>query len=157
MLREPSCEDEDARRVHRELQRLTHERIAHTNRIGALLVLHNLRPRIVIGGRDWALWWDRRRDQGPPMLHAEIEREGARLKLVREQVRAVKAERCKELAEGKQPLVAHLARLRAIGPKGAWVLVKEVFGWRHFANRREPASSLGLVPTHLVSSVHVDA
>lgn len=44
VLREPSSEDEDARRVHRELQRLTHERIAHTNRIGSLLVLHNLRP-----------------------------------------------------------------------------------------------------------------
>lgn len=85
------------------------------------------------------------------MLRAEIEREGARLKLVKEQVRAVEAARCKELAEGKQPLVAHLARLCAIGPKGAWVLVKEVFGWRHFANRRELAGSLGLVPTPYAS------
>jgi transposase len=34
VLREPSREDEDARREHRELQRLSHERIAHTNRIG---------------------------------------------------------------------------------------------------------------------------
>src|SRR2546425_1603255 len=147
VLREPSPEDEDARRVHRELQRLTHERIAHTNRIGSLLVLHNLRPRLIIGGRDWAAWWDNHREQVPPMLRAEIEREVARLKLVKEQVRAVEAARCKELAEGKQPLVAQLARLRAIGPKGAWGLVKELFGWRHFANRRELAGSLGLVPT----------
>jgi len=147
VLREPSHEDEDARRVHRELQRLTHERIAHTNRIGSLLVLHNLRPKIIIGGRDWAAWWDTHCEQVPPMLRAEIEREAARLKLVKEQVRAVEAARCKELAEGKQPLVAQLARLRAIGPKGAWVLVKELFGWRHFANRRELAGSLGLVPT----------
>ena len=44
VLREPSVEDEDARREHRELERLTHERIAHTNRISSLLVLHNLRP-----------------------------------------------------------------------------------------------------------------
>ena len=151
VLREPSPEDEDARRVHRELQRLTQERIAHTNRIGSLLVLHNLRPGIVIGGRDWLGWWDRHRDQVPSQLRAEIEREGARLKLVREQVRMVEAARCKELAEGKQPLVAHLTRLRAIGPKGAWVLVKEVFGWRHFANRRELAGSLGLVPTPYAS------
>jgi transposase len=147
VLREPSPEDEDARRVHRELQRLTHERIAHTNRIGSLLVLHNLRPRVIIGGRDWAAWRGRHREQVPSMLRAEIEREGARLKLVKEQVRAIEAARCKELAEGKQPLVAQLARLRAIGPKGAWVLVKEIFGWRHFANRRELAGSLGLVPT----------
>src|ERR1017187_861339 len=39
------------------------------------------------------------------------------------------------------------AQLRAIGPKGAWVLVKELFGWRRFANRRELAGCLGLAPT----------
>ena len=44
-------------------------------------------------------------------------------------------------------LVAQLAQLRAIGPNGAWVLVKELFGWRRFANRRELAGCLGLVPT----------
>jgi transposase len=38
-------------------------------------------------------------------------------------------------------------RLRAIGIKGAWLLDKELFGWRRFANRRELAGSLGLVPT----------
>jgi transposase len=151
VLREPSPSDEDARRVHRELQRLMHERIAHTNRISSLLVLHNLRPRIVIGGRDWPAWWSEHREQVPPSLRAELEREAVRLKLVKEQVRAIEAERAKELAEGKQPLVAQLTRLRAIGAKGAWVLVKEVFGWRQFANRRELAGSLGLVPTPYAS------
>src|SRR6516165_4620989 len=151
VLREPSPSDEDARRTHRELQRLMHERIAHTNRISSLLVLHNLRPRIVIGGRDWPAWWNLHREQLPPALRAELEREAARLKVVKEQVRVIEAERAKELAEGKQPLVAQLARLRAIGPKGAWVLVKEVFGWRHFANRRQLAGSLGLVPTPYAS------
>ena len=151
VLREPSPDDEDARRVHRELQRLMHERIAHTNRISSLLVLHNLRPRIVIGGRDWLAWWSEHREQVPPILRAELEREAARLKVVKEQVRAIEGARAKELAGGKQPQVAQLARLRAIGAKGAWVLVKEVFGWRHFANRRELAGSLGLVPTPYAS------
>jgi len=151
VLREPSPGDEDARRAHRELQRLTHERIAHTNRISSLLVLHNLRPRIVIGGRDWPVWWNEHREQVPPTLRAELEREAVRLKVVKEQVRAIEAARARELAEGKQPLVAQLVRLRAIGAKGAWVLVKEVFGWRHFANRRELAGSLGLVPTPYAS------
>ncbi len=49
VLHEPTPEDEDARRTHRELARLMHERTAHTNRISSLLVLHNLRPHIVIG------------------------------------------------------------------------------------------------------------
>jgi len=151
VLREPTPQDEDARRVHRELQRLTHERIAHTNRIGSLLVMHNLRPTVNIGGRDWSAWWERHRDQVPASLRAELEREAMRLQLVKQQVRAIEAVRAKELAEGKQPLVAQLARLRAIGAKGAWVLVKEVFGWRTFSNRRELASSLGLVPTPYAS------
>lgn len=69
-------------------------------------------------------------------MRAEVEREAARLKLVKEQVKALEAARCNELAGGKQPLVVQLARLRAIGPKGAWILVKEVFGWRRFANCR---------------------
>ena len=46
---------------------------------------------------------------------------------------------------------AQLTRLRAIGPQGAWVLVKELFGWRRFANRRELAGCLGLVPTPYAS------
>jgi transposase len=82
VLHEPTAEEEDARRTHRELERLLHERIAHTNRISSLLVLHNLRPEVSVGGRDWAKWWDRYRAQVPPALRAEIERESERLALV---------------------------------------------------------------------------
>jgi transposase len=151
VLREPSAEAEDARRTHRELGRLLHERIAHTNRIGSLLVLHNLRAHIVIGGRDWAAWWERHGTQVPPLLRAEIERESARLKLVKDQIRTLEAMRCQEIEDGKQPLVKQLVQLRAIGPKGAWVLVKELFGWREFANRRELAGCVGLAPTPYAS------
>jgi len=80
-------------------------------------------------------------------LRAEIERESARLTLVKQQVIAIEAHRRQELDAGKQPLVAQLAQLRGIGAKGAWVLVKELFGWRRFANRRELAGCLGLAPT----------
>jgi len=151
VLHEPSAEAEDARRTHRERARLIHERIAHTNRISSLLVLHNLRPHIVIGGRDWAAWWERHGTQVPPLLRAEIERESARLKLVKEQIKVLEAGRRQEIEDGKQPLVAQLVQLRAIGPKGAWVLVKEIFGWREFANRRELAGCVGLAPTPYAS------
>jgi len=147
VLHEPTPEQEDARRTHRELARLTQERTAHMNRIGSLLVLHNLRVPVIVGGREWATWWERHREQVPPVLRGEIERESARLALVKQQLKALEAARRQELAEGKHPLVAQLARLRAIGHKGAWVLVKEVFGWRRFANRRELAGCLGLTPT----------
>ncbi len=147
VLHEPTPADEDARRTHRELGRLLHERTGHTNRISSLLVLHNLRPRIIIGGRDWAGWWNDHGMQVPPELRAELERESARLALVKQQIKELEATRRQALEDGKQPMVAQLAQLRAIGTKGAWVLVKELFGWRRFANRRELAGCLGLAPT----------
>lgn len=91
VLHEPTPEDEDARRTHRELARLMHERTAHTNRISSLLVLHNLRPRIIIGVRDWAGWWQAHGTQVPPQLRAELERESARLALVKQQIKALEA------------------------------------------------------------------
>jgi transposase len=147
VLREPTAEQEDARRRDRELLRLGKERTQHSNRIRSLLVLHNQRPQIVIGGRDWAAWWDAQGAQLLEHQRAEIEREIARLTLIKQQVKVLEAAQQKEVEAGRQPIVAQLMRLRAIGIKGAWLLDKELFGWRRFANRRELASSLGLVPT----------
>jgi transposase len=148
LVHEPSPQAEDERRVHRELQRLTQEHTAHGNRIRALLVLHNLRPAQV-GGRVWAAWWAAQQAQVPPLLRAEIERECRRQELVREQMRAIEAQRRQDLPQ--QPLVQQLSRLRAIGTCSAWVLAKELFGWRHFDNRRQLAGSVGLAPTPYAS------
>ena len=87
----------------------------------------------------------------PPLLRAEIEREMARLALVKEQILGLKRTQLQQLAEGRHPLVAPLIRLRGIGPQGAWILVKEVLGWRVFANRRELAGCAGLAPTPYAS------
>jgi transposase len=146
VVHEPTLEQEDARRVHRELQRLKSERTAHTNRIGELLVLHNLRPGHVCGS-DWKAWWSEHQDQVPPLLRAEIVRECERLELVKKQILAIDRQRRRELAERAQPAVARLVALRAIGMRSAWILAKELFEWRHFANRRELAGSAGLTPT----------
>ena len=151
VLREPTEQDEDARRVHRELQRLTHERTSHINRIRALLVLHNVRPDIVLAGRDWPAWWQKNSEQVAPKLRSEIEREVARLTRVKDQVRSIELARRRELASGAHPMVSQLTRLAAIGPTGAWVLVHEVFGWRRFSNRRQLAGCLGLAPTPYAS------
>jgi len=42
-VRVPDVEEEDARRPHRELSRLTKERVGHVNRIKGLLALHGVR------------------------------------------------------------------------------------------------------------------
>ncbi|KAI3611831.1 hypothetical protein D8I24_0089 (plasmid) [Cupriavidus necator H850] len=57
VARVPTPEQEDERRLHRELRRLRLERTAHSNRIRSLLVLHNLRVAH-IGDRSWKRSWN---------------------------------------------------------------------------------------------------
>src|SRR5207244_8064457 len=89
--------------------------------------------------------------QVPPSLRAEIERESVRWELTEDQIQAIEAEQRKEVVDGEQLQVAQLSRMRAIGLRSAWVLIKELFGWRHFNNRREVAGCLGLAPTPYAS------
>jgi transposase len=143
VLHEPTPEQEDARRPSRELSRLTREQTQHSNRIGALLVLHNLRGPGRVGSRAWNAWFEQQRAGVPPNLLQEIDRELARLALVREHIRALEAQQRRQL----NPMVRQLSTLRAIAQHGASVLVAELFGWRHFANRREVGACLGMTPT----------
>jgi transposase len=146
VLREPTLQQEDERRLHRELERLAKERNAHTNRIAALLVLHNLRPPKV-AAREWAAWWEAHASQVPAALREEIQRECERLVLVKRHIGQLETQRRQQIAHGSQPEVKRLMRLRAVGECSAWLAVKEVFGWRRFANRRELGACLGLAPT----------
>ena len=150
VARIPTPEQEDERRVHRELGRLRQERTAHSNRIRSLLVLHNLRVER-IGGRAWAHWWAQQAGQLLPGLRAEIEREFERLSLVARQIRTLEAQQERQVRSGAQPAIAVLSRLAGIGTGSAWTLVKELFGWRQFHNRREVAGCLGLAPTPYAS------
>ncbi len=150
VARIPTPEQEDDRRLHRELERLRQERTAHTNRIRSLLVLHNLRVRYV-GGRIWTHWWAQQREQLPPDLRAEIERECERHALVRKQISVLEAQQDQQVRSGLHPGMALLAQLAGIGTGSAWTLMRELFGWRQFHNRREVAGCLGLTPTPYAS------
>lgn len=150
VARIPSPEQEDERRMHRELGRLRQERTSHSNRIRSLLVLHNLRVER-IGGRAWVGWWTQHAARLLPGLRAEIEREFERLSLVARQIRALETLQQHQVRSGAQPAIALLARLAGIGTGSAWTLVKELFGWRRFHNRRELGGCLGLAPTPYAS------
>ena len=150
VARIPTPEQEDERRVHRELGRLRQERTAHSNRIRSLLVLHNLRVER-IGGRAWAHWWAQQAGQLLQGLRSEIEREFERLSLVAKQIRTLETLQERQVHSGAQPAIAVLSRLAGIGTGSAWTLVKELFGWRQFHNRREVAGCLGLAPTPYAS------
>jgi transposase len=150
VVRVPTLEEEDARRAHRELGRLGHERTAHINRIRALLVLNNVRVKYV-GGRLWQRWWTGHAQELTPGVRAEIERESARLLLVKKQMDTIEAAQRQAVVAGSEPQVVQLARLRGIGMSSGWVLAKELFGWRRFRNRREVAGCLGLTPSPYAS------
>src|SRR6266513_1287577 len=150
VVRVPTPEEEDARRAHRELGRLGHERTAHINRIRALLVLNNLRVKHV-GGRLWQRWWTDHAQELAPGVRAEIERENERLLLVKKQMDTIEVELRQAVAAGSEAQVARLAQLRGIGMSSGWVLAKELFGWRRFRNRREVAGCLGLTPSPYAS------
>ncbi len=67
--------------------------------------------------------------------------------LVVTQIKTIEAEQREAVKAGTQPAIALLARLSGIGVGSSWLLVKELFGWRRFHNRREVAGCLGLAPT----------
>jgi len=151
VVRVPSAEEEDARRLHRELERLKRERLAHRVRMQSLLVTQGLKTRIKRGlglRLDGLTLWDGR--ALPQELKAELERERERLALVERQIERLEAARRERLSaprtEAEQRIV-QLMRLGAIGPASAWLLVMEFFGWRAFRNRRELAALAGLVGT----------
>jgi transposase len=158
MVRVPSVEREDARRTHRERQRLIAERVQHVNRVKGLLAaqgIHDYRPL----RRDrWACLEELRTGDGrglPSRLRREVERELRRLELVLEQLDVVEAER-DEAVERPAPgdedaaKVALLAKLGGIGTELATVLVREALH-RPFANRREVAAYAGLTPSPFAS------
>jgi len=147
VVRAPSPHEEDERWLDRERQRLSKERNGHANRIRCFLVMNNLRVRGAIGAGAWQRWWTQHCDQLLPRLRALIERECERLQLVDQQLRALARQQRQEVRQGQQPKVAQLATLRGIGLTSAWALVKEIFGWRQLANRRQVGACLGMVPT----------
>lgn len=153
IVRVPSVEQEDARRDTRERDRLVKEQTAHSNRIKALLRLLGMavgNPR----RRDWLSWLARQRDwQGkavPPRIVAELEREHARLMLVRQQLAALTQPAAREEPTAAAAQMAQragsLRRLKGLGPVLATALVNEVF-YKDFRNRREVAGYFGLAPS----------
>src|SRR5215211_2849225 len=158
MVHVPSLEREDARRTHRERQRLIAERVQHVNRIKGLLATQGIYDVQPLRRDRWERLDELRTGDGrelPPRLRREIEREFKRLELVLEQIEATEAERD---AAAMQPVagdtdaakVTLLAKLGGIGIELATVLVREAL-YRPFTNRKEVAAYAGLTPSPYAS------
>ncbi len=152
----PLVEDEDRRQLNRELSTLDKEKKRTSNRIRGLLATQGVRikGRLDLSAQqlESIRMWDNR--PLAPGLKNRIRREWAHLVFLKEQISALTRERQNALRKKGQPdeepdmeKIRQLQQLRAIGPVGAWVLVRELFGWRHFKNRRQVGSLSGLTPT----------
>jgi transposase len=110
----------------------------------SLLLMHNVRLKSV-GQRRWQ---ERLEALGlPARLRAELQREAERLALVERQIAQLEREHASVLeASNDEACIKQqrLQQLRGVGPIGAWMLVRELFGWRTFNNRRQLAGSVGL-------------
>src|SRR4051794_16776265 len=94
MVQVPSVAREDARRTHRERQRLVVERVQHVNRIKGLLATQGINDYQPLRRDRSARLGEVRTKDGhalPPRLRREIERELQRLELVLEPLEAVEA------------------------------------------------------------------
>ena len=151
VVRVPSEEQEDKRRLHRNVERLKKEKTQHRSRVFSLLAAQGVRPgnlKVFLAELNAARIWDGK--PLPPALKAEIEREWDRLRLVEEQIRAITKEQREQLKQAGSPeleKVKLLTRLRGIGLDSSWILVMEFFGWREFKNRGEVGGAAGLVGT----------
>lgn len=170
MVKAPTPEEEDRRRVTRERKSLTIERIRHVNRIKGLLFGQGIK-----GYEPCRRDRRKRLDElttgdGRPLparLKAQISRELDRLELLLEQIKAceqtrdalltaaqpaaaVGADNLKQAGDAAQPALsvpAMLLELKGIGPETASVLWLEGLS-RQFDNRRQVAAYAGLAPSH---------
>jgi len=151
VVRVPTVEAEDQRRLHRERERVLKERGAHSARIQSLLIAQGIRRRVTPELVEELE--ELRSPAGYPLgedLKGEIRREYERYRLAHEQLLGLERTQRERLAadpSGALQQVASLRQLRGVGWVTSWVLVMELFAWRGFRNRKELAACAGLTPT----------
>ena len=155
VVRVPSVAEEDDRRQHRERHRLIAERVQHVNRIKGLCAVHGIYDYEPVRSNRMLRLERLRTGDGrelPRRLRAEIVRELQRLELVLQMIKTIEKER-DAIASARQTSlhsnakkIQQLVKIKGIGAETATVLVGEVF-YRHFDNRRQLASYVGLTPS----------
>jgi len=152
IVKAPTPEEEDRRRVCRERKVLIGERVRHVNRVKGLLFSQGISDygplcRARRGRLDTLQTGDGR--PLPSHLKAQILRELDRLELLLDQIKVVEAERdslCGAQQVAAPAPAAMLLAIKGIGPEFAAILWSEGL-FRHFDNRRQVASYAGLAPT----------
>ena len=139
VVRVPTEQEEDQRRLSRERDRLIKERGAHSSRIKSLLVLHGLHVSI---NKDFTLWLSKQTQLGDD-LSAEISREYERYCLTDEQIthlEATQKQRVAEATSGALRQVQQLLLLKGVGWQSSWPLVMEFFAYME-VGKGEPSGT----------------
>jgi transposase len=154
VVRVPTDEEEDRRHMHRGLSMLKKEATRESNRIRGLLATQGIRLKGAVDlskGQleSMTLWNGAGLRQG---LKERLKREWERLAGLKKEIAAqtkvqTRALREETASEPDVEKMRQLEKLRAIGPVGAWLLVREMYGWRKFRNRRQVGAVAGLTPT----------
>ena len=153
MVRVPSPEEEDRRRIGRERKALMVERISHITRIKGLLFSQGITDYEPVRKDRRQRLEELRTGDGHPLpahMKAQLSRELERLELVLTQIKVIEDERdaliAAQTTEEKPAPVTMLLELKGIGAEFANILWSECF-YRHFDNRRQVAAFAGLAPT----------
>jgi len=146
----PTAEEEDAKRPNREHESLVGERTRIVNRMRSALArlgVRGFRPTLRKACERLGTLRTAEGAPLPPNTLAELRRDMARLRLVREQIAEVEAARLERLEEepGSRPhaMVRLLARVIGVGVETADMLVREVLS-RDLRDRRAVARYAGL-------------
>jgi transposase len=129
----PTLLQEDAKRPNREHESLVGERTRLINRMKATLIRLGIRDINIKLRRAAQSLAAVRKPEGeplPPNTLAELQRDLARLALIRAQIKAIEAARLERLkaapAAGTHPMIAMLAKVMGVGIETADMLVHEV-------------------------------
>ena len=146
----PTLDEEDAKRPSREREKLVSERTRIVNRMESALARLGVRGfKPTLRGASERLEALRTPDGAalPPNTLAELRRDMARLRLVREQIKELEAARLERLEQasggGTSAMVRLLAQVGGVGVETADMLVREVLS-RRLRDRKAVARYAGL-------------
>jgi transposase len=151
----PPAEAEDLRHPVRERLERVEERTRLVNRMRGLLaglgaVIDG--PLTAATDLDAVRPWDGR--PLPAALRARLARDQARLALLERQIADLENAERRAVRDDAAPQVEQARRLlgvRGVGPATAWLLVRELFGWRGRLTATQVGALAGLCPTPYAS------
>ena len=149
IVRVPTREAEDERQLHRDIAVLQRERQQHRMRIQSLLFTQGVDVEVtpkLMRDLEQLRCWDGQ--PLPEQLCERIRREYARLRAAEQDLLVLRKQQKARLKNQSAPMekIRLMQQLCGIAMRSSWVFVMELFGWRHFKNRREVAAALGLTP-----------